>query len=299
MNSRRDLLRAALGAVPATLAGCILPDLREVRRTRLISQSSGPFSGAPLLVAGRRAAALSEYKQRFLVSGATFRFPAKPAFGMAWTSEAQRGYESIKHDTRLGYAVKNLSTGAYLAEYQADRVLIGASMPKPAVSAVLLEARQGHLTREEFQHIVNACDLTINASWHAMLSRFSDSDERAFEQKYNLPDVPIRANGQSPRFYAEFFERLVNYKFDHGCEMLIESCRRNQFGRGRWYLPAEITYIGGKTGTDGPYKHEGLFFDYPGTRYAIVMYSDGHFGRHESFWRVGAIFGGLFREYIA
>jgi len=275
----------------------MLPDLQEIRRTGLISQSSS--SGTPFLVSGRRAAALLEFNQRFLVSGATFRFAPKPAFGLAWTAELQRGYESIKHDPRLGYAVKNLTTGAYLAEHQADRVLIGASMPKPAVSAVLLESRQGQLSREGFQHIINACDLSINASWHAMLSLFSDADERAFEQKYHLPDVPIRANGQSPRFYAEFFERLVNYRLDHGCEMLIESCRRNQFGRGRWYLPAEITFIGGKTGTDGPYKHEGLFFDYRGTRYAIVMYSDGHFGRQENFWRVGAVFGGLFREYIA
>lgn len=298
MNSRRELLRVALGAVPAALTGCILPDLREVRRTGLISHVS-PSSGVPFMISGRRAAALQEHQQRFLVSGATFRFPAKPALGYAWTSGLQSGYESIKHDPRLGYAVKNLRTGAYLAEFQADRVLVGASMPKPAVSAVLLEAKQGSLTREEFQHIINACDLSINASWRAMLARLSAADERAFEQKYGLPDVPVLANGQSPRFYAEFFERLVNYKFDHGCEMLIEACRRNQFGRGRWYLPAEITYIGGKTGTDGPYKHEGLFFHYRGTPYAIVMYSDGHFGRHENFWRVGAVFGGLFREHIA
>lgn len=298
MNTRRDILRSALCTAPAVLTGCILPDLQEVRRTGLISQSTST-SGAPFLVSGRRAAALREYNQRFLVSGATFRFGPKPAFGMAWTAELERGYASIKHDPRLGYAVKNLSTGAYLAEYQADRVLTGASMPKPAVSAVLLESKQGNLTREEFQHIINACDLSINASWHAMLSRFSAADEQYFEQKYHLPDVPIRANGQSPRFYAEFFERLVNYKFDYGCEMLLEACRRNQFGRGRWYLPAEITYIGGKTGTDGPYKHEGLWFYYRGTPYAIVIYSDGHFGRHESFWRIGAVFGGLFREYIA
>ncbi|MBL9130485.1 MAG: hypothetical protein JNG86_04750 [Verrucomicrobiaceae bacterium] len=298
MNTRRHLLRAALAAVPAALTGCRMPDLREIRRSGLLSQPAAGFSGAPLLVAGRRGAAQQEYR-RFLVSGATFRFPAKPAFGMAWTSELQRGYESIKRDPRLGYAVKNLSTGSYLAEFQADRVLVGASMPKPAVSAVLLETRRGNCTREEFQHVVNACDLSINASWRAMLARLSTADERAFEMKYGLPDVPILANGQSPRFYAEFFERLVNYKLDHGCEMLIEACRRNQFGRGRWYLPAEITFVGGKTGTDGPYKHEGLFFDYRGSKYAIVLYSDGHFGRQENFWRIGALFGGLFREYIA
>ena len=75
--------------------------------------------------------------------------------------------------------------------------------------------------------------------------------------------------------------------------------RRNQFGRGRWYLPAEITYVGGKTGTDGQFKHEGLFFYYRGTPYAIVLYTCGRFGREENFWRIGALFGGLFREYIA
>jgi len=218
---------------------------------------------------------------------------------MAWTPELQRGYEGLKHDSRVSFAVKNLSSGRYLAEYQADRVMTGASMPKPAVSAVLLDARGGRLTTEEYQHIVNACDLSINASWHAMLSRFTQADEQRFEAKYGLPDVPIRGNGQSPRFYAEFFERCVNYKIDHGCELLLEAMRRNQFGRGRWYLPAEITYIGGKTGTDGPYKHEGLFFKYRGTDYAIVLYTNGHFGRSENFWRIGALFGGLFREYIA
>ncbi len=33
--------------------------------------------------------------------------------------------------------------------------------------------------------------------------------------------------------------------------------------------------------------------------YAIVMCSDGPFGREENFWRVGAVFGGLIREHIA
>lgn len=299
MNTLRDLLRASLGTLPAVLTGCMLPDLQEVGRTGLVSQSLGASRGTPFLVSGRRAAALREYQERFQVSGATFRFAPKPAYGMAWTSELQRGYETFKSDSRLGYAVKNLSSGAYLAEFQADRVLTGASMPKPAIGALLLESRQGNLTREEFQYIINACDLSINESWRAMLARLSDADEAAFEQKYSLPNVPVRANGQSPRFYAEFFERLVNYKLDYGCEMLIESTRRNQFGRGRWYLPAEITQVGGKTGTDGPFKHEGLWFYCRGTPYAIVLYSDGHFGREENFWRIGAIFGGLFREYIA
>jgi len=33
--------------------------------------------------------------------------------------------------------------------------------------------------------------------------------------------------------------------------------------------------------------------------YAIVMNSDGHFGREENFWRLGEVFGGLIREPIA
>jgi hypothetical protein len=298
--TRRDLLHHALRLPPVLLAGCALPPLSLVRPTGLVSVAPAG-SGLPLVSssAGRRAVALREHQQHFQVSGAFFRFSAKPAFGMAWTSELQRSYEQIKHDSRATYAVKNLATGAYLAEKQADRIMTGCSMPKPAVSAVLLESRAGNLHAEEFQHIVNACDLSVNASWHAMLARFSDQDEQAFEAKYRLPDVPLRANAQSARYYAEFFERCVNYRLDYGCELLLEAMRRNQFGRGRWYLPAEITYIGGKTGTDGEYKHEGLFFYYRGTPYAIVLYTSGRFGREENFWKIGAMFGGLFREFIA
>lgn len=298
--NRRKLLHHLLGLPPAFLAGCALPPLSLVRWSGLVSVSP-TGANLPLMspAGGRRAAALREYQQHFQVSGAFFRFGPKPAFGLAWTPELQRGYEQIKHDPHVTFAVKNLATGNYLAEQQADRVMFGCSMPKPAVSAVLLEARAGSLNGEEFQHIINACDLSVNASWHALLGRFTDQDEQSFKAKYHLPDVPIRANAQSARFYAEFFERCVNYRLEHGCELLLESMRRNQFGRGRWYLPAEITYIGGKTGTDGEYKHEGLFFYYHGTPYAIVLYTNGGFGRQENFWRIGALFGGLFREYIA
>lgn len=297
--TRRELLQQALCCAPALLAGCALPPMVQVRSSGLVFAPAG--SGIPLVssVAARRALALREHQQYFQVSGAFFRFGAKPAFGLAWTPQLQRGYEQIKHDSRACYAVKNLATGAYLAEHQADRVMTGCSMPKPAVSAVLLEARAGRLSTEEFQHVVNAIDLSVNASWMELLRRFSDQDEQAFEAKYNLPDVPLRANAQSPRYYAEFFERCVNYRLDHGCELLLEAMRRNQFGRGRWFLPAEITYVGGKTGTAGEYKHEGLFFYYRGTPYAIVLYTSGRFGREENFWRIGALFGGLFREYIA
>ncbi|HYF37366.1 MAG TPA: hypothetical protein VD994_18845, partial [Prosthecobacter sp.] len=120
-----------------------------------------------------------------------------------------------------------------------------------------------------------------------------------FEAKYQLPDVPLRANAQSPRYYAEFFERCVNYRLDHGCELLLEAMRRNQYGIGHWYLPAEISYLGGKTGNAGDYQHEGLYFYYRGTPYAIVLYTADRFAMDGNFWRIGALFGGLFREYIA
>jgi hypothetical protein len=172
-------------------------------------------------------------------------------------------------------------------------------MPKPALSAVLLEARAGRLSQEEFQHIVNVCDRSINESWFAILGRISDADEQAFEAKYNLPDVPLRANAQSARYYAEFFERCVNYRLDHGCELLLEAMRRNQYGIGHWYLPSEITYLGGKTGNWGDFQHEALYFYYRNTPYAIALYTDGRFALDGNFWRIGAMFGGLFREYIA
>ena len=199
----------------------------------------------------------------------------------------------------MAFAVQNLSTGGYLAEQRADEVMFGGSMPKPAVSAALLERRQGILSRDEYMHIVKVCDRSINASWKALLPLFTHADEQAFEQKYGLPDIGIRSNHQSPRFYSEFFQRAVNYRFDYGCELLLEGMRRAQFGRGRWYLPREISYVGGKTGTYGEWKHEGLFFRYRNRHFSIVIYTKGHFGRGQNYWKMGALFGGLFREYIA
>ena len=296
--NRRHLLKCALGLPSALLTGCALPSLSEVRRTGLVFAPAG--GGTPLVSGGaRRALALREYQRTFLVSGASFRCAPKPAFGLAWTQQLQHGYDTSKRDSRIGYAVKNLATGAYLAEHQADIVMNGCSMPKPALSAVLLEARAGRLSREEFQHIVNVCDLSINASWFAILARLSDAHEQAFEAKYNLPDVPLRANGQSPRYYAEFFERCVNYRLDHGCELMLEAMRRNQYGIGHKYLPAEVTYLGGKTGNYGDFQHEGLFFYYRDVPYAIVLYTGGRFALDGHYWRIGALFGGLFREYIA
>ncbi len=276
-----------------------MPSLTEVRRTGLVYAPAG--SGAPLMVggAGRKARALREYQQTFLVSGATFRCMPKPAFGLPWSERYERGYASHKRDGRIGYAVKNLATGAYLAEHQADRLMNGCSMPKPALAAVLLEARAGRLSGEEFQHIVNVCDRSVNASWFAILARISASNEQAFEVRYNLPDVPLRANEQSPRYYAEFFERCVNYRLDHGCELLLEAMRRNQYGIGHWYLPSQVTYLGGKTGNWGGYQHEGLFFYYRDIPYAIVLYTADRFAMDGNFWRIGAMFGGLFREHIA
>ncbi|MEN3941301.1 hypothetical protein WJU23_08405 [Prosthecobacter sp. SYSU 5D2] len=296
--NRRRLLMNALSWSPALLAGCALPRLSEVNRTGLVFAPAG--GGTPLLSGGaRKTLAMREYQQTFLVSGASFRCAPKPAFGLVWTERHERVYASNKKDPRIGYAVKNLATGSYLAEHQADIIMNGCSMPKPALSAVLLEARGGRLTREEFQHIVNVCDLSINASWFAILARLSDANEQAFEAKYNLPDVPLRANGQSPRYYAEFFERCVNYRLDHGCELLLEAMRRNQYGIGHKHLPAEITYLGGKTGNYGDYQHEGLFFYYRNTPYAIVLYTGGRFALDGHYGRIGAMFGGLFREHIA
>lgn len=298
--NRRSLLQRAMCLPSALLSGCILPPLSEVRRSGLVF-APAEGSGTPFFtgMAARRAMALREYQKTFLVSGAMFRFGPKPAHGKPWTDQLELGYAASKRDARISYAVKNLATGLYLKEHQADRLMNGCSMPKPALSAVLLESRRGHLSGEEFQHIVNVCDRSLNASWFAILARITAEQEQAFEAKYGLPDVPLRANEQSARYYAEFFERCVNYRLDHGCELMLEAMRRNQFGIGHWYLPAEVTYVGGKTGNWGGYQHEGLFFYYRGTPYAIVLYTADRFALDGNFWRIGAMFGGLFREYIA
>ena len=172
-------------------------------------------------------------------------------------------------------------------------------MPKPAVAAVLLERARGNLSREEFQHIVYVCDKSVNASWFYLLSRFGLYDEEVFKTKYRLPNVAIRDNWLTPRFYAEFYERCVNYRLDYGCELLLEAMRRDQYGLGRWVMPASITYIGGKTGNYGEWDHESLFFYHRGTPYAIVLFTKGHFAPSGQDWRLGAMMGGLFRDYCA
>ncbi len=255
--------------------------------------------GSTTAEAGGQMSAKQEFKTKFLASGASLRYGAHGAHGRPWTDKLEQGYESFKKHPDVCYAVKNLRTGGYKVAHNADLQMHGGSMPKPAVAGCLLEKKKGNLTREEFQHIVNVCDRSVNASWKALLSRFDASDEQRFEQKYRLPNVGIRANTQSARFYAEFFHRCVNYRIDHGCELLLEAMRRSQFGAGRYYLPRSITYVGGKTGTSGGFKHEGLFFKHRGSAYAIVVYSKNGFGSGGNIWKMGAMFGGLFREYVA
>jgi len=271
-------LRRGLAALPALLASCV----------------ASPT--AALGWSARKTRAQWEYHNRFLASGARLRFRSHSAHGRPFTSGMEYVYRTHKRDPRIGYAVKNLATGRYLAEFQADKLFVGGSMPKPAVAAVLLEKRRGNLTRDEFQHIVHACDQSINASWFQLLARVNQADERAFEWKYNLPNVEIINNWQSPRFYAEFYERCVNYRLDYGCELLLEAMRRDQYGLGRWVMPASITYIGGKTGNYGEWDHESLFFYHRGTPYAIVLYTRGHFAPGN---QLGCMMGGLFREYCA
>lgn len=277
-ESRRQWLRRAVGLLPLAFAGC------AASTTSVLGFSA------------RKTRAQWEYHNRFLASGARLRFRPHAAHGRPWTSGMEAVYRAHRRDPRVGYAVKNLATGRYLAEFQADKTFFGCSMPKPAVSAVLLEKRQGNLTREEFQHVVYACDRSINASWFYLMARLNSADEQYFERKYNLPDVQILQNWQSPRFYAEFYERCVNYRLDHGCELLLEAMRRDQYGLGRWVMPASITYIGGKTGNYGEWDHESLFFYHRGTPYAIVLYTRGNFAPGN---QLGCMMGGLFRDYCA
>ncbi|MEO0413330.1 MAG: hypothetical protein AAF226_00100 [Verrucomicrobiota bacterium] len=284
MRNRRDFARLALAGSPLALLPACSP-----------SGFSSANSGASM---GGRAGAKHEYQSKFIASGAKMRYAPRGGQGRQWTTELQRGYETYKTHPDVGYAVKSLNSGRYLATHFADSPKHGGSMPKPAVAACLLEKRKGNLTQTEFQHVVNACDKSINASWRAMLALFDQADEQHFERKYRLPDVAIRGNVQTPRFYAEFFERCVNYKIDHGCELLLEAMRRSQYGRGRWYLPSSITYVGGKTGTSAGYKNEGLFFKHKGRDWAIVVYTKNNFGTGSNIWRMGALFGGLFREHI-
>jgi len=275
-ETRRRWLRRGLLALPAALAGCA--------------------STSVLGVSARRTRAQWEYHNRFLASGASLRFRSHSAHGRPFTSGMESVYRTHKRDPRIGYAVKNLATGHYLAEFQADQLFVGGSMPKPAVAAMLLEKRRGILTREEFQNVVYACDLSRNESWYYLMARLNSADEQAFEWKYQLPNVQILNNWQSPRFYAEFYERCVNYRLEYGCELLLEAMRRDQYGLGRWVMPASITYIGGKTGNYGEWDHESLFFYYRNTPYAIVLYTRGNFAPRNE---LGCMMGGLFWEYCA
>lgn len=277
LDTRRDWLRRGLLALPAVLG---------------ISSAQGAS-------ASRKTRALWEYHNKFLASGAQFRFYPRGASGKPWTSKLEAAYRTYRADPRVGYAVKNLATGRYLVEFQADKLFMGGSMPKPAVAAVLLERRKGHLTREEFQHVIKACDKSENASWSYLLARIGPHDEQLFKTKYSLPNVAIRDNWLTPRFYCEFYERCVNYRLDYGCEFLLEAMRRDQYGLGRWTMPRSIPYVGGKTGNYGQWDHESLFFYHGGIPYAIVLFTRGHFAPDGSDWKLGAMIGGLFREYCA
>ena len=116
--------------------------------------------------------------------------------------------------------------------------------------------------------------------------------------KYHLPTSHVLANQLSPRYIAEFYERCVNYRFDHGCEFLLEAMRRDQYGFGRLFLPRHITYIGGKTGNYGEWDHESLFFYHGNVPYSIVVFTRGDFSPGKMNWPLGAMIGGLFREYV-
>ncbi len=274
--TRRDWLRRCLSALPAaSLFG------------GLSAEASSP---------SRKSRAQWEFQRRFLASGAAFRYYPRGARGLAWTARQEASYRAHRADPRVGYAVKNLATGRYLAEFQADKLFMGGSMPKPAVAAVLLERRRGALSRDEFQHIVKACDRSENASWFYLLGLIGPYDEQLFKAKYSLPNVAIRDNWLTPRFYAEFYERCVNYRLDHGCELLLEAMRRDQYGTGRWTMPRSITYIGGKTGNYGEWDHESLFFYHGATPYSIVVFTRGHFASGAN-WKLGSMMGGLFRDY--
>ena len=156
---------------------------------------------------------MAEFERTFVPSGARFRYPPHGAHGLPWTSDLEAGYRRFKLDARAGYAVQNLRTGRYLAEHNADEIKSGGSMPKPAVSAIVLDRYQSELSQENFMHIVKVCDRSINASWRALNRLYTIEDERRFLAKYKLPHSNIRANSQSPRFYSEFFRLCVNYRW--------------------------------------------------------------------------------------
>ena len=280
-SSRRDCLRRLALVLPAGLAGCVSP------------------GGAGLDGASRRSLAKWEFQQRFLASGARFRYLPYGGQGRAWTLQMERLYRAFRSDSRVGYAVKNLHTGRYLAEHQADQLFMGGSMPKPPIAAMLLDKRQGACSYEEFMHIVYVCDKSLNSSWMALHSRLTPADEASFRWRHQLPFSNILGNQLSPRFYAEFFDRCVNYRLDHGCELLLEAMRRDQYGFGRLYLPRHITYAGGKTGNYGEWDHEALFFYHGATPYAITLFTRGNIAPGKMNWALGALMGGLYREHVA
>lgn len=279
-HSRRDWLRAMVASVPAALAGCVGP------------------GGVMLDGASRRNAAQWEFHDRFLASGARFRCRPYGGQGRIWTPQLDRFYRAHRTDSKISYAVKNLHTGQYLVEHQADRTFFGGSMPKPPIAAMLLEKRQGACSYDEFMHIVYVCEKSVNSSWVALHSRLTPSDEAAFKWRHRLPQADVLGNWLTPRFYAEFLERCVNYRLEHGCEVLLEGMRRDQYGFGRLYLPRHLTYAGSKTGNYGEWDHEAVFFYHGSTPYAITLFTRGNFAPGKSNIPLGAMIGGLYREYV-
>jgi hypothetical protein len=281
-TTRRNWLRGFAALLPSVLGGC-----------------TGPVGSSLAGGATRKARAQWEFQHYFLASGARFRYHPYGGQGRAWTSDMQRTYEAYRRDPRVGYVVKNLYTGAYNAAFQADRLFMGGSMPKPMIAAMLLEKRRGSLSYEEFMHAVMVCDKSVNSSWMALHARLTGADEAAFRAKYHLPTSHVLANQLSPRFIAEFYERCVNYRFDHGGEFLLEAMRRDQYGFGRLFLPRSVTYVGGKTGNYGEWDHESLFFYHGSVPYSIVVFTSGHFSPGKMNWPIAALMGGLFRDYVA
>jgi hypothetical protein len=281
-TTRRKWLRGLTALLPTAFVGC-----------------TGPVASSLAGGAARKARAQWEYQHYFLASGARFRYHPYGGQGRVWTTQMQRMYEAYRGDPRVGYVVKNLHTGAYHAAFQADRLYMGGSMPKPMISAMLLEKRRGALSYEEFMHVVQVCDKSVNSSWMALHARLTAADEAAFQAKYHLPTSHVLANQLSPRFIAEFYERCVNYRFDHGGEFLLEAMRRDQYGFGRLFLPRDVTYVGGKTGNYGEWDHESLFFYHGSVPYAIVVFTSGNFSPGKMNWPIAALIGGLFRDYVA
>ena len=271
-----------MAMMPSALGGC-----------------TGPVGSSLAGGSARKARAQWEFQHYFLASGARFRYHPYGGQGRAWTQEMQRFYEAHRYDSRVGYVVKNLHTGVYHALFQADRLFMGGSMPKPMIAAMLLEKRGGALSYEEFMHAVMVCDKSVNSSWMALQARLTGTDEAAFDAKYHLPTSHVLANQLSPRFVAEFYERCVNYRFDHGGEFLLEAMRRDQYGFGRLFLPRTVSYVGGKTGNCGEWDHESVFFYHGNVPYSIVVFTSGDFSPGKMNWPIAALIGGLFRDYVA